>query len=63
MKNERILILGGGYAGVMAAARIARRGTPVTLVDARHGMAGCTRLPRETTSRPFRTSSFSATSP
>lgn len=36
--NENILILGGGYAGVMAAARLARRGTAVTLVDARDGM-------------------------
>lgn len=33
--NESIVILGGGYAGAMAAARIARRGIPVTLVDAR----------------------------
>jgi NADH dehydrogenase FAD-containing subunit len=33
--NESILILGGGYAGAMAAARMARRGVPVTLVDAR----------------------------
>ena len=39
-----ILILGGGYAGVMAAARIARRGTPVTLVDARDGMVERIRL-------------------
>jgi NADH dehydrogenase FAD-containing subunit len=31
--NEPIVILGGGYAGAMAAARIAKRGIPVTLVD------------------------------
>src|SRR5688572_5161592 len=42
--NENILILGGGYAGVMAAARIARRGTPVTLIDARDGMVERIRL-------------------
>jgi len=33
--HESIIILGGGYGGVMAAARLARRGIPVTLVDAR----------------------------
>lgn len=33
--NPSILILGGGYAGAIAAARIARRGIPVTLIDAR----------------------------
>jgi len=31
---KRILILGGGYGGALAAARIAKRGVPVTLVDA-----------------------------
>lgn len=36
--NERIVILGGGYGGVIAAARIAKRGIPVTLVDARDGL-------------------------
>ena len=33
-----ITILGGGYAGTVAAARIARRGVPVTLVDMRDGL-------------------------
>jgi NADH dehydrogenase len=33
--NSSILILGGGYAGAIAAARLARRGVPVTLIDAR----------------------------
>lgn len=36
---DKIVILGGGYAGTLAAARIARRGHPVTLIDAREGMA------------------------
>ncbi|HEY0155852.1 MAG TPA: FAD-dependent oxidoreductase [Thermoanaerobaculia bacterium] len=36
--NERILILGGGYGGALAAARIAKRGVPVTLVDANLAM-------------------------
>lgn len=42
--NTNITILGGGYAGVMTAARIARRGTPVTLIDARDGMLERIRL-------------------
>lgn len=42
--KQQILILGGGYAGVIAAARIARRGIPVTLVDARDGMVERIRL-------------------
>lgn len=33
--HETILILGGGYGGAIAAARMAKRGIPVTLVDAR----------------------------
>jgi NADH dehydrogenase FAD-containing subunit len=36
--KKQIVILGGGYAGVIAAARIAKRGIPVTLVDAREGL-------------------------
>lgn len=36
---EKIVILGGGYAGTLAAARIARRGHSVTLIDTREGMA------------------------
>ncbi len=36
--NENIVILGGGYAGAMAAARIAKRGIPVTLIDAGDGL-------------------------
>lgn len=44
MKNERIVILGGGYGGAIAAARIARRGIPVTLIDARDAMVERIRL-------------------
>ena len=36
--NERIVILGGGYAGAMAAARMARQGVPVTLIDAKDAL-------------------------
>lgn len=43
-KPERILILGGGYAGTLAAVRIARRGIPVTLVDAKDGLVERIRL-------------------
>lgn len=42
--NENIVILGGGYAGAMAAARMARRGVPVTLIDAKDGLAERIRL-------------------
>jgi NADH:ubiquinone reductase (H+-translocating) len=42
--TNNILILGGGYAGVMTAARIARRAIPVTLIDARDGMLERIRL-------------------
>jgi NADH dehydrogenase len=42
--NENIVILGGGYAGAMAAARIARRGIPVTLIDAKDGLVERIRL-------------------
>lgn len=44
MNNERIVILGGGYGGAMAAARIAKRGVPVTLVDARDALVERIRL-------------------
>ena len=42
--QEHIVIIGGGYGGVIAAARIARRGVAVTLVDAREGMIERIRL-------------------
>src|SRR3954470_6573983 len=42
--TQNILILGGGYAGTMAAARIARRGVPVTLVDLRDALVERIRL-------------------
>jgi NADH dehydrogenase len=42
--NERIVILGGGYGGAIAAARLARRGIPVTLIDAGDGMLERIRL-------------------
>jgi NADH dehydrogenase FAD-containing subunit len=42
--SDNIVVLGGGYAGVMAAARMARRGVAVTLVDAREGMVERIRL-------------------
>jgi NADH:quinone reductase (non-electrogenic) len=35
MTHHKILILGGGYAGLMAAARVSRSGAAVTLIDAR----------------------------
>ncbi|HVG22771.1 MAG TPA: FAD-dependent oxidoreductase [Thermoanaerobaculia bacterium] len=42
--NERIVILGGGYGGALAAARLARRGVPVTLIDARNSLVERIRL-------------------
>jgi NADH dehydrogenase len=36
---KRTVILGGGYAGVMAAARLASRDAAVTLIDAAPGLA------------------------
>lgn len=36
--NKNIVILGGGYGGAIAAVRIARRGIPVTLIDANDGL-------------------------
>lgn len=44
MKHESIVIIGGGYGGVIAAARMARRGAAVTLVDMRDGMLERIRL-------------------
>lgn len=41
---ERTLILGGGYAGSLAAVRLAKRGIPVTLVDAGEGLVDRIRL-------------------
>src|SRR5690349_21063339 len=41
---ESIVILGGGYAGTNAAARIARRGVPVTLVAVRDALVERIRL-------------------
>lgn len=41
---QRTLILGGGYAGSLAAVRLARRGVPVTLVDAGEGLVERIRL-------------------
>jgi NADH dehydrogenase len=45
-KNPKVLILGGGYAGLMAAARLGRRlaGAEVTLIDARPEMVQRIRL-------------------
>lgn len=42
--NGNIVILGGGYGGAIAAARLARRGVPVTLVDANAGLVERIRL-------------------
>jgi NADH dehydrogenase FAD-containing subunit len=42
--NDNILILGGGYGGALAAARIARRGVPVTLIDLGPGFTERIRL-------------------
>lgn len=41
---NRIVIIGGGYGGVMAAVRLARRGLAVTLIDARDGLVERIRL-------------------
>lgn len=41
---ERTLILGGGYAGSLAAVRLAKRGVAVTLVDAGEGLVDRIRL-------------------
>jgi NADH dehydrogenase FAD-containing subunit len=41
---ERTVILGGGYAGTLAAVRLARRGVAVTLVDAGSGLVDRIRL-------------------
>lgn len=41
---ERILILGGGYAGTLAAVRLAKRGVAVTFVDAGDGLVDRIRL-------------------
>ena len=45
-KSHKVLILGGGYAGLMAASRIIRGGSPaeVTLIDARPGFTQRIRL-------------------
>jgi NADH dehydrogenase FAD-containing subunit len=45
-ETEKILILGGGYAGMLAAARIARSGAAaeVTLIDAKPGFVQRIRL-------------------
>src|SRR6478672_12572961 len=41
---ERTLILGGGYAGSLAAVRLAKRGVAVTLVDSGDGLVDRIRL-------------------
>ncbi len=41
---KRIVILGGGYAGSLAAVRLAKRGIPVTLADANDGLVDRVRL-------------------
>ncbi|HSP15064.1 MAG TPA: FAD-dependent oxidoreductase [Thermoanaerobaculia bacterium] len=41
---QRIVILGGGYAGSLAAVRLAKRGIAVTLVDANDGLVERVRL-------------------
>ena len=41
---QRTLILGGGYAGTLAAVRMAKRGLAVTLVDAGEGLVDRIRL-------------------
>lgn len=35
---QRIVILGGGYAGTLAAVRLGRKGVPVTLIDQGDGL-------------------------
>ena len=42
--QRNIIILGGGYGGAVAAARIAKRGVAVTLVDAQPGLTERIRL-------------------
>ncbi len=41
---QRIVILGGGYAGTLAAVRLAKRGIAVTLVDLNDGLVDRLRL-------------------
>ena len=41
---KRTVILGGGYAGTLAAIRLARQGVPVTLIDAGPGLVERIRL-------------------
>ncbi|MFP5246021.1 MAG: FAD-dependent oxidoreductase, partial [Thermoanaerobaculia bacterium] len=41
---QSITIIGAGYAGALAASRIARRGAPVTLIDANAGLVERIRL-------------------
>lgn len=41
---RRIVVLGGGYAGSICAARLAKRGEEVTLIDANDGMTERIRL-------------------
>jgi NADH dehydrogenase len=42
--DDGVVILGGGYGGVLAAVRLARRGVAVTLVDAGAGLVERIRL-------------------
>ena len=41
MADSRVLVIGGGIAGLTAAALLAHEGIPVTLLEAHHQPGGC----------------------
>lgn len=41
MTDSRVLVIGGGIAGLTATALLAREGVPVTLLEAHHQTGGC----------------------
>ncbi|HWB65475.1 MAG TPA: hydroxysqualene dehydroxylase HpnE [Mycobacteriales bacterium] len=42
MKSESVVVIGGGLAGITAALRLADRGQPVTLIEAKPRLGGLT---------------------